>query len=67
VIPHGKEERGEPVQPAGRDHPGVAALPAFRWLLSSLAVSQTGDRLYNLALVTMVYEGTHSAATGQKD
>ena len=35
--------------------------PAFRWLLSGLAVSQTGDWLYNLALVTMVYEGTHSA------
>ena len=35
--------------------------PAFRWLLSGLAVSQTGDWLYNLALVAMVYEGTHSA------
>ena len=35
--------------------------PAFRWLLSGLAVSQTGDWLYNLALVTMVYEDTHSA------
>ncbi len=35
--------------------------PAFRRLLSGLAVSQTGDWLYNLALVTMVYEGTHSA------
>jgi MFS family permease len=33
----------------------------FRWLLAGLAVSQIGDWLYNLALVTMVYEGTHSA------
>ena len=35
--------------------------PAFRWLLGGLAASQIGDWLYNLALVTMVYEGTHSA------
>lgn len=35
--------------------------PAFRRLLGGLAVSQVGDWLYNLALVTMVYEGTHSA------
>ena len=35
--------------------------PAFRSLLSGLAVSPTGDWLYNLALVTMVYEGTYSA------
>lgn len=34
--------------------------PAFRWLLAGLAVSQVGDWLYNLALVTMVYQGTHS-------
>ena len=34
--------------------------PAFRWLLGGLAVSQIGDWLYNLALVTMVYAGTHS-------
>jgi MFS family permease len=33
----------------------------FRWLLSGLAVSQTGDWLYNLALVVLVYERTHSA------
>jgi MFS family permease len=34
--------------------------PAFRWLLGGLAVSQIGDWLYNLALVTLVYQGTHS-------
>ena len=36
--------------------------PAFRWLLSALAVSQIGDWLYNLALVVLVYDRTHSAA-----
>jgi predicted MFS family arabinose efflux permease len=35
--------------------------PAFRWLLSALAVSQVGDWLYNLALVVLVYDRTHSA------
>ena len=35
--------------------------PAFRWLLSALAVSQIGDWLYNLALVVLVYERTHSS------
>jgi MFS family permease len=35
--------------------------PDFRWLLSGLAVSQTGDWLYNLALVVLVYQRTHSA------
>jgi MFS family permease len=35
--------------------------PAFRKLLGGLAVSQTGDWLYNLALVTLVYSRTHSA------
>ncbi len=34
--------------------------PAFRWLLSALAVSQVGDWLYNLALVVLVYDRTHS-------
>ena len=34
--------------------------PAFRWLLAGLAVSQVGDWLYNLALVAMVYQRTHS-------
>jgi MFS family permease len=34
---------------------------AFRKLLGGLAVSQTGDWLYNLALVTLVYSRTHSA------
>lgn len=32
----------------------------FRWLLASLAVSQLGDWLYNLALVVLVYDRTHS-------
>ena len=36
--------------------------PTFRWLLSALAVSQIGDWLYNLALVVLVYDRTHSAA-----
>src|SRR5882762_4918194 len=35
--------------------------PDFRWLLSALAVSQIGDWLYNLALVVLVYNRTHSA------
>ena len=35
--------------------------PAFRRLLTGLAVSQIGDWLYNLALVAVVYERTHSA------
>src|SRR5579862_4610349 len=35
--------------------------PAFRRLLTALAVSQIGDWLYNLALVALVYERTHSA------
>lgn len=34
--------------------------PDFRWLVSGLAVSQIGDYLYNLALVVLVYERTHS-------
>jgi MFS family permease len=34
---------------------------AFRRLLGGLAVSQIGDWLYNLALVTLVYSRTHSA------
>jgi MFS family permease len=34
--------------------------PAFRRLLAGLAVSQIGDWLYNLALVALVYERTHS-------
>jgi MFS family permease len=36
--------------------------PAFRSLLSALAVSQVGDWLYNLALVVLVYDRTHSPA-----
>jgi MFS family permease len=35
--------------------------PSFRYLLSALAVSQVGDWLYNLALVVLVYDRTHSA------
>ena len=35
--------------------------PGFRMLLSGLAVSQAGDWLYNLALVMLVYQRTHSA------
>ena len=35
--------------------------PDFRWLVSGLAVSQVGDWLYNLALVVLVYDRTHSA------
>ena len=34
--------------------------PSFRWLLGSLAVSQIGDWMYNLALVVLVYDRTHS-------
>ena len=36
--------------------------PRFRRLLASLAVSQAGDWLYNLALLAFVYERTHSSA-----
>jgi hypothetical protein len=36
--------------------------PRFRRLLVSLAVSQAGDWLYNLALLAFVYERTHSSA-----
>jgi MFS family permease len=35
--------------------------PAFRSLLAGLAVSQVGDWMYNLALVTLVYQRTGSA------
>ena len=34
---------------------------SFRKLLGGLAVSQIGDWLYNLALITLVYSRTHSA------
>jgi MFS family permease len=34
--------------------------PAFRRLLAGLAVSQIGDWLYNIALIALVYERTHS-------
>jgi len=36
--------------------------PRFRRLLAGLAISQAGDWLYNLALLTLVFERTHSAA-----
>jgi MFS family permease len=36
--------------------------PRLRRLLTGLAVSQAGDWLYNLALLTLVYERTHSSA-----
>ncbi len=32
----------------------------FRWLLAGMAVSQLGDWLYNVALIVLVYERTHS-------
>ncbi|HEY1921040.1 MAG TPA: MFS transporter [Streptosporangiaceae bacterium] len=35
--------------------------PGFRRLLGGLAVSQIGDWLYNLALIALVYERTHSS------
>jgi MFS family permease len=35
--------------------------PDFRRLLSALAVSQVGDWLYNLTLVVLVFDRTHSA------
>lgn len=34
--------------------------PPFRTLLTALAVSQIGDWLYNLALIALVYQRTHS-------
>jgi MFS family permease len=34
--------------------------PAFRWLAAGLTVSMLGDWLYNLALITLVYQDTHS-------
>jgi MFS family permease len=34
--------------------------PTFRWLLGSLAVSQIGDWMYNLALVLLVFDRTRS-------
>jgi MFS family permease len=36
-------------------------IPRFRRLLAALAVSQAGDWLYNLALLAVVFERTHSA------
>jgi MFS family permease len=39
---------------------GALRHPAFRALLAGLAVSQAGDWLYNVALVTLVYQRTGS-------
>jgi predicted MFS family arabinose efflux permease len=36
--------------------------PGFRRLIGALAVSQAGDWLYNLALLAVVYQRTHSTA-----
>src|SRR6201995_2357396 len=62
VIPQGA---GEGSMNMANTPPGTirAALGhgAFRKLLAGLAVSQIGDWLYNLALVTLVYSRTHSA------
>jgi predicted MFS family arabinose efflux permease len=49
-----------PNAPAGTIRSALS-YPDFRWLLSGLAVSQIGDWLYNLALIVLVYERTHSA------
>jgi predicted MFS family arabinose efflux permease len=48
-----------PVPPEGTIRAALR-YPTFRALLVGLAVSQTGDWLYNLALVTMVYQRTGS-------
>ena len=45
-----------------RRHERCPPLSRFRRLLASLAVSQAGDWLYNLALLAFVYERTHSSA-----
>jgi predicted MFS family arabinose efflux permease len=39
---------------------GSLRYPAFRKLLAGLGISLIGDWLYNLALITLVYERTHS-------
>ena len=51
--------------PSGADSAAMKVArryPRFRRLLASLAVSQAGDWLYNLALLAFVYERTHSSA-----
>ncbi len=48
------------VQPTGTIRAALG-YSSFRRLLAGLAVSQVGDWLYNLALVTLVFERTHSA------
>src|SRR6187402_3876029 len=52
-------------RPSGADSAAMdiaRCYPRFRRLLASLAVSQAGDWLYNLALLAFVYERTHSSA-----
>jgi predicted MFS family arabinose efflux permease len=52
-----------PPAPAGPPEGTIRAAlgyPAFRFLLAGLAVSQIGDWLYNLALITLVYQRTGS-------
>ena len=59
-IARGKDG-DEHIAGQARNDPGVLRYPAFRKLLAGLAVSQVGDWLYNLALVALVYDRTHSA------
>src|SRR3954470_13066798 len=40
--------------------PSALRSPSFRRLIVALAASEAGDWLYNLALVVVVYERTHS-------
>src|SRR3954452_2008189 len=52
-------------RPSGADSAAMniaRRYPRFRRLLASLAVSQAGDWLYNLALLAFVFEPTHSSA-----
>ena len=55
--------------PSGADSPAMNVArryPRFRRLLASLAVSQAGDWLYNLALLAFVYERTHSSDVARR-
>jgi predicted MFS family arabinose efflux permease len=49
-----------PARPPAGSIRAALGYPAFRFLLAGLAVSQIGDWLYNLALVTLVYQRTGS-------
>jgi predicted MFS family arabinose efflux permease len=59
------QRRGDEMSTTTGDRPGTIrqALhePLFRRLLAALAISQTGNWLYNVALLAVVYERTHSA------